>query len=185
MPSSVPDSDYCLTSPLLPRFLVWVEVDRRPVRVYSKSQPEKGKTVCYIEAIEGKQFTVEYADLRKSPPEDPFVLNLTVDGSLQSNRDYRDSRKAAWRHESFAGRQTSNDRKERPFLFAPLVTTDDETVACSNKEVIANLGSISVVYERVKNVSEGGTIETKLPGEESTKPIHEKDKKAKLSHQTM
>jgi len=60
---------------------VWVEIDGAPVPIYSKQQ-EENKAVGYIEAIEGKEFSVNFADLRTSQPEHDFALDVTLDGLL-------------------------------------------------------------------------------------------------------
>ncbi|GAA5875401.1 hypothetical protein JCM16303_000611 [Sporobolomyces ruberrimus] len=86
---------------------------------------------------------------------------------------------AAWRYTVKSGREISKTT-EQPFLFGKLRTTDDDDAACSSEEVIKNLGTIRVTYCRVENIRDS---ELGVRAPEETKPIHEKNKKARLSHQ--
>jgi len=55
-------------------------VDGKPLRVYGVEEKEN-KIYGYIEAKEGKQFTINFADLRTSPPaEDAYSARAYVDG---------------------------------------------------------------------------------------------------------
>ncbi|BGP14088.1 hypothetical protein JCM10213_002383 [Rhodosporidiobolus nylandii] len=67
----------------------------------------------------------------------------------------------------------------RPFLFGNVKLTDDDALACADIEVIKNAGTIQLRYWRVRNLR---TVESFSPAPPSTQPIHEKKKKAALSH---
>jgi len=68
------------TSSLLRDCFAWIEIDGQPVQVYSKDEAKDGKSDSYIEAIEGKEFVVNWADLRKSRVEDSYTVHVYVDG---------------------------------------------------------------------------------------------------------
>ncbi|GAA6006401.1 hypothetical protein JCM11491_004941 [Sporobolomyces phaffii] len=161
MDYTVPDTEHSLASPSLPNYFAWVEIDGEPVQVYSKTVQDDSKAVCYIEAIEGKHFTVCTADQRRTPPSYDWSVRVHVDGQ----------------------RSPLAQTTEQKLLFGKLRTTDDDDVASNEEALIKNLGSIRVEYRAVKNLKsdpDGG------PGKVSqAKPIHEKTKKAQLSHQAV
>ncbi|GAA5875398.1 hypothetical protein JCM16303_000610 [Sporobolomyces ruberrimus] len=186
MPYSAPDLQHCLTSSTVPQFFVWIEIDGAPVQVYTQEVKEEGKTLCYIEAIEGKEFVVRCADLRTSRPDDPYNVRIFVDGTRcngflteTSQFDYHVGLNAYWRYSTFSVKEISRTA-ELPFSFGKLQTTDDDDAACSNEEVIKHLGTIRLVYRRVKNVQES---DPEVEKQAEAKPIHERSKKARLSHQ--
>ena len=57
----------------------WIEVEGAPLKVYGVEQDGK-KVVAYVEATNGKQFTVHYLDLT-STCSTSHVVRLYVDGS--------------------------------------------------------------------------------------------------------
>ncbi|GAA6006373.1 hypothetical protein JCM11491_004932 [Sporobolomyces phaffii] len=189
MSTTIPDEDHCLVSDAIPDFYVWVEVDGQVAPVYSTVQHESKKTVCYIEAKEGKQFVVKYGDRRSVRPDYSYTFHLYVDGTrchrhLQNcvKRHFRDGATASWRNCAFTGKKL-DDHTKRPFLFSKLETTDDDDHACSDENVVKNPGTIQVKYMRVRNIQRTKESATRRYAEVETKPIHEQSKKAQLSHQ--
>ncbi|GAA5875426.1 hypothetical protein JCM16303_000621 [Sporobolomyces ruberrimus] len=182
MSKTVPDDEHRLTSSLLRDCFAWIEIDGQPVQVYSKDQAKDGKSDSYIEAIEGKEFVVNWADLRKSRVEDSYTVHVYVDGIKQTglvtevdwNFHHKSPEKASWRCAKFEGKRTG-ENEERPFLFGKLSTTDDDAVACTDEKVIKNLGTICIAYRRVKNVRSITYGNRKDEGE--VKPIHERAKR--------
>ncbi|GAA5971508.1 hypothetical protein JCM11641_000618 [Rhodosporidiobolus odoratus] len=67
-----------------------------------------------------------------------------------------------------------------PFHFAKLQTTDDDENACKDEQVVKNIGTVQLRYWRVKNVR---TVKTSVKAAVQAKPVHERSKKAALSHQ--
>jgi len=67
-------------------------------------------------------------------------------------------------------------------VFGKLQTTDDENIACSDEAVIKNLGTTRVSYYRIEKVRTASPCYEKQP---ESKPIHEKTKKAQLSHRAV
>lgn len=69
----------------------------------------------------------------------------------------------------------------RPFLFGRVQLTDKDDEACNDETVIKGLGSITMKYIRVQNVRKTTTGHHFTPAK--TQTVHERAKKAKLSHQ--
>lgn len=71
---------------------------------------------------------------------------------------------------------------ERPFLFGKLSTTDDDELACADEKVVKGMGTIRLHYHRLKSIGEP------IPFPNQAAPaaavLHEKTKKAQLSHQS-
>jgi len=67
------------TSDNIAEYYTWIEVDGKPLQVYGQQEKEN-KIYGYIEAQEGKEFTINFADLRTSPPEMSFSTIIEVDG---------------------------------------------------------------------------------------------------------
>ncbi|GAA5875391.1 hypothetical protein JCM16303_000608 [Sporobolomyces ruberrimus] len=150
MTNTVPDSEHSLTSSAVPDFFVWIEIEGEPVEVYSKLQSERNTRLCYIEAIEGKAFAVKTADLRTSDPEASFCTHMYLDGVRCdgilfniAKLDYTGDTEASWRY------YTTEER----FRFNKLQTTDDDAAACTDKEVLKQLGSIQPIHEKHKKVA--------------------------------
>ncbi|GAA5875394.1 hypothetical protein JCM16303_000609 [Sporobolomyces ruberrimus] len=187
MTSALPEDSHRLSSSDIPDFYAWVEVDGQAVPVYSREDSNR-KVVCYIEAIEGKEFIVKWVDLRTSRPKNSYTTHVYVDGIWQRTRildvtkvNYLEGNPqgAAWRRFEAAGKRTSHG-EEQPFLFGKMSTTDDDDAACTDKQVIESVGSVRLTYRHVKNIRKATFKAGKTT---EIKPIHEKDKKAR-SHQT-
>lgn len=76
-----------------------------------------------------------------------------------------------------AARQTT----ERPFIFSQPKTTDDADLACGDERIVKNMGTIQLRFLRVREPTLV-VNEFKAPAEEQT--LHEKAKKALVSHST-
>ncbi|GAA6001247.1 hypothetical protein JCM10207_007484 [Rhodosporidiobolus poonsookiae] len=138
--------------PHLPGLYGWVEVDGKPLEVYSVDESE-GKSTAFVEVAEGKQFKVCYRDERTGPVAHPFNLRLFIDGGSLTQIE--------------------------PFVFGNLRLTDDDDAACTDENVIKNLGSIQLVYRRVKHLKDGGNVVQQKSAQQA---IHERSKKANPSH---
>lgn len=74
---------------------------------------------------------------------------------------------------------------EKPFVFSKLLLTDDADLACSDEAIIKGLGTIQLKIYRVGNV-----VASSAPAVDATGAVaafvvvHERLKKATLSHQT-
>ena len=55
-------------------------MDGKPLQVYGQEEKEN-KIFGYIEAQEGKEFVIRFADLRTSPPIYSYGQSADVDGS--------------------------------------------------------------------------------------------------------
>ncbi|GAA5983126.1 hypothetical protein JCM5350_007886 [Sporobolomyces pararoseus] len=187
MECRVPDKGYYLFSSIVPDVFGWIEVDGEPLEVYGVTEKEN-KTIGYIEAKEGQQFVVRVADLRRVQPEADFTMQVFLDGTkangvsigraaIQWDSPDIDSR---WQH-TFRGRPIG-ETTEQPFLFSKLQTTDSDELACTKEEVVKNLGTIQLRYSRIKNIKPFN--QTFKPKHTEPEPmIHERAKKAQLSHQ--
>ena len=70
---------------------------------------------------------------------------------------------------------------KKPFLFGKLATTDSDEAACQDEQIIKNLGTLQLRYLRVIH---NGRWPSKHKFEvPQARVIHEKAKKAQLSHQ--
>ena len=69
---------------------------------------------------------------------------------------------------------------EEPFFFSKLEVTDSDELACFDEQVIKNLGTLQIHFHRVTEV--GKATFWGVPHQEAKK-IHEKSKKAQVSHQ--
>ncbi|GAA5947440.1 hypothetical protein JCM3765_001678 [Sporobolomyces pararoseus] len=150
----LPDRGYYLSSSIVPDFYSWIEVDGKPLAIYGIETTED-KAIGYVEANEGPQFVVCYADRRVVRPQDDYAMDLYVDGTRRTT--------------------------EQPFLFGKLKTTDLDEEACTDERVVKNLGTIQLRYCRAKNRRSLTTPISHQVAE--TKAIHERAKKAQLSHQ--
>ncbi|GAA5947311.1 hypothetical protein JCM3765_001620 [Sporobolomyces pararoseus] len=186
MKNRVPDKGYCLSSSVVPDVYGWVEVNGEPLNVYGATETEN-KSIGYVEAKEGQQFVVCLSDQRKTPPGTDYITRVWLDGTQVNGRIWpRDSGifgealGCEFRYVRLTGRQTSRT-SEQPFLFSKLRTTDSDELACEDEQVVKNLGTIQLRYQRVKNVRQATAPSTYDAVE--PKVFHEKAKKAQLSHQ--
>ncbi|GAA5900255.1 uncharacterized protein JCM6883_002787 [Sporobolomyces salmoneus] len=182
-----PVEGHYLVAPLIPELLAWVEVDGEPVKVYGAEVTEN-KAVGYIEAKEGQQFKVCYLDNRTmhSRPKDDYAMQLRIDGTYTAGQftrsDHSSFSKGAYskaRMKTLPGRQVS-ERAMQPFFFSKLLTTDSEDLACSDENLVKNLGALQLRYRRVTKIQTSSAVFHK-PGKAIL--IHEQAKKAQLSHQ--
>ncbi|GAA5947383.1 hypothetical protein JCM3765_001651 [Sporobolomyces pararoseus] len=182
----LPDRGYYLSSSVVPDVCGWIEVDGKPLKIFGATETEN-KVIGYVEANEGHQFVICYADRRLVRPQNDYAVELYVDGTyakgIAHSRDHRrfvsplgDSA----RFQTLTGRRVS-DTTERPFLFGTLKTTDLDEEACTDEQVVKNLGTIQLRYFRAENIRPKTT--PAIYQYAGTKAIHEKAKKAQLSHQ--
>ncbi|GAA5856701.1 hypothetical protein JCM5353_004749 [Sporobolomyces roseus] len=185
MPHVVPDHDHCLTSSTLPNFAVWIEIDGQAVSIHSKKESNDRKSITgYIEAKEGQKFVVHFADLRTSLPQHSYSARLYIDGDqlvdITTSILFWMGTNDVSRFVSMSGKEI-NATQEQPFSFGKLRLTDDDDTACHDEHALKNLGTIKLMYRRIKNVRncQAGNYNS------STQPksFHEKAKKAQLSHQ--
>ncbi|BGP14095.1 hypothetical protein JCM10213_002390 [Rhodosporidiobolus nylandii] len=185
----LPDSGYRLSFPGVDGLFGWVTVDEQPLRVYGAQEAGK-KGAGYVEAKDGAEFKVVLADLR-SPEQvtDSYSIRLNVDGQRvtgtavdRHNPLFSAPFASSTRLRTFRGKRSSLDAKA-PMQFGSLRLTDDDEAACTNEEVIKNLGNIQLLYCRVTNVRR--KTKSGRTRQEEPKAVHEQAKKASaLSHQT-
>ncbi|BGP38174.1 hypothetical protein JCM10450v2_002111 [Rhodotorula kratochvilovae] len=170
--------------PFLPDVHAWIEVEGAPLQVFGVEQ-DGSKVVAYIEAKDGAAFEVHYLDLRTSCQR-AHVARLYVDGSrvngmVVKRQDpmFEDPPDGSSRECIFKGSKCTRTTI-RPFEFNSLQVTDNDDLACSDERVVKNIGTIQIKYMRVKNPRSTDTFKPKAGQMPS---IHEKAKKAQLSHQ--
>ncbi|BGP38178.1 hypothetical protein JCM10449v2_002107 [Rhodotorula kratochvilovae] len=180
----LPDAQHRLSFPGLDGLYAWIEVEGAPLQVYGVEQDGK-KTVAYVEAKDGKQFEVHYLDLRTSC-QSAHVARLYFDGSRvkgmvvkREPSKFQDPLDNCSRECVFRGFRNTRTTM-RPFEFNPLQLTDNDELACFDERVVKNIGTIQIKYMRVKNLRSTDTFKPKAGQMPS---IHEKAKKAQLSHQ--
>ncbi|ORY79701.1 hypothetical protein BCR35DRAFT_352618 [Leucosporidium creatinivorum] len=175
-----------LTSPLLPGCEAWITVDEKPLSVYSAGF-KGNKSFGYVEAVEGARFEVKYRDGRVVHPSEDFCVKAFLDGRPVRGKVFYNT------DPLFTSAPDSDERlavyssarvtytSERPFFFSKLAQTDDDELSCKDEKVVKHIGTIQLRYVRVKNVRNS---EGKSKKEYSDIVLHERTKKAKLSHQT-
>ncbi|GAA5947347.1 hypothetical protein JCM3765_001634 [Sporobolomyces pararoseus] len=186
MENRVPDKGYYLSSSVVPDVYSWIEVDGEPLEVYGATEMES-KSIGYVEAKEGQHFVVCFSDQRKTRPKTGYNTEVWIDGShvngrlsRQNSSKFNKAPGHKGRYKRFIGRETSKTTLQ-PFLFSKFKTTDSDELACTDEQVVKNLGTIQLRYHRIKNVRSWtgpSTFDAVEP-----KAIHEKVKKAQLSHQ--
>jgi hypothetical protein len=67
------------TSSFVPQIYAWIEVDGKPLRISGAIESEK-KAIGYIEAQDGKEFIVRFADQRTARPDYHYCARLFIDG---------------------------------------------------------------------------------------------------------
>ncbi|BGP38175.1 hypothetical protein JCM10450v2_002112 [Rhodotorula kratochvilovae] len=162
----------------------WIEVEGAPLQVYGIKEDGK-KVVAYVEAKDGKQFEVHYLDLRSTCPTS-HVVRLYVDGSCvngmvvkREHSKFQDPPDGSSRKIVFEGSEDTRTAI-RPFRFSKLQLTDDDGRACSDEQVVKNIGTVQLKYSRVDNVRSTDAFTAHAA---RVPTIHEKTKKAQLSHQ--
>ncbi|GAA5868980.1 hypothetical protein JCM8547_003240 [Rhodosporidiobolus lusitaniae] len=167
----LPDEKHRLAFPKLEGMYGWVEVDGQPLEVYGVDEKD-GKAIAYIEAKEGKGFVVRAGDLRTRASQ--HILDVYIDGQRANGFAIREN-------DAKYTADATDDTSFRPFLFSKLATTDDDENACTDETYVKGLGTVRLQYLRVKNMR---AVENRaVKGAADMKPIHEKSKKATLSHQ--
>ncbi|KAF9792069.1 hypothetical protein BJ322DRAFT_1026940 [Thelephora terrestris] len=154
----------------------WVESDGKPLEEYAVEI--KGNVIsCYICSEEGKEFALNFDDdgshLRQFPA--PFetygrVVKIKMDGPDVD---------CLWGE--FMGELKSRGMRVgdilRPYVFAPIDTTDDDDVATRDDPNIEHIGTIQVELMRAARIGPGVIGYQRGPGP-SAGPIHERSKKA-------
>lgn len=125
------------------RWSASVLVEGEPAEIY-KVEHQPVSTTCYIEAVDGKKFTVSFAR-EAAAPTDQVVL-LRIDGS---NVDSMLFRKAKPDEGFFTGARISA-LEERPFVFAPIPLTDEADEAEVDEAILKDLGTIRLDVRRAK-----------------------------------
>ncbi|GAA5971510.1 hypothetical protein JCM11641_000619 [Rhodosporidiobolus odoratus] len=187
--------------PQLPNFAAWSTVDDYPLQVHSISQ-ETNRTIGYVEAAEGKRFKVHYADCRDQRPEQSYAVRVEVDGKRADGRitnregDFFNSQ--PWKDEritTIKGAE-AGPGSIRPLSFSRLALTEDENLALSSSKEIAALGTIKLSYRRIESMGEVkaamsvgeerrfGPEKTNQTGISAALPVHERARKAEISHRT-
>ncbi|SCV71324.1 BQ2448_2912 [Microbotryum intermedium] len=202
-----------LEAPGLPGFFAWVVVDGVDAPIYDP-HIEGNKAVGYIEAKERKPYAVKFRDERLNPPSDvdtwvyidgtrsvrgkctnaalcSRILTMLVCGihrqrgvsAKKNHARYQSPLDHPDRETTLSGRLAS-ETSERPFVFGKIRLTDDDNTATKVEETIKNAGTIQVRVIRSQNL--GPTLREIVPynNDPAGPVLHEKSKKASLSHTT-
>ncbi|GAA5829666.1 hypothetical protein JCM11251_000242 [Rhodosporidiobolus azoricus] len=180
----LPHDKHRLAFPGIEGLYGYVSVDDEALEVHGVEVVDD-KMIAYIEAKEGRQFEVRFNDQRRSGED--YAVRFFVDGSKvkgsvteKASSFFRSAPDAERRVITVRGKM-QDATTLLPFLFAPLATTDDDELACSDENFIKGLGSIQIKYHRVNNVH---SSERPPPAAHSNPgPVHEHSKKAAVSHQ--
>ncbi|BGP52845.1 hypothetical protein JCM8202v2_000402 [Rhodotorula sphaerocarpa] len=159
------------------RWSASVLVEGEPAEIY-KVEHQPVSTTCYIEAVDGKKFTVSFAR-EAAAPTDQVVL-LRIDGS---NVDSMLFRKAKPDEGFFTGARISA-LEERPFVFAPIPLTDEADEAEVDEAILKDLGTIRLDVRRAKARKGGASSGDVYKDALKQHVIDEKSKKAKMGHST-
>lgn len=127
----------------LGRWSASVLVEGKAAEIY-QVEHKPDSTACYIEAVDGKEFTAIFRRERADATDQS--LHLCIDGSNVDAFFLNSGNKA---DAVFSGARVSA-LEERPFLFAPIPLTDDADQADANEAVIKGLGTIRFDVRRVK-----------------------------------
>ncbi|BGP14092.1 hypothetical protein JCM10213v2_002032 [Rhodosporidiobolus nylandii] len=186
-----PSPKFCLSFPHLPHVFAWVEVDGYALQVHAVGQ-KGSKTVGYVEATDGKRFTVCYCDERRAGerPEASFAVRVEVDGNRVDGRIMKNEESRYSLPLTDSKRFTTIKGVEagtssiRPLSFSSVALTSDDSLALSNERELSTLGSIKLSYRRVKSVGEAreGERRSVATGSGGKAQLHEDAKKA-VSHQ--
>ncbi|BGP52846.1 hypothetical protein JCM8202v2_000403 [Rhodotorula sphaerocarpa] len=134
----------------LGRWSASVLVEGKAAEIY-QVEHKPDSTACYIEAVDGKEFTAIFRRERADATDQS--LHLCIDGSNVDAFFLNSGNKA---DAVFSGARVSA-LEERPFLFAPIPLTDDADQADANEAVIKGLGTIrfDVIDEKSKKATMG------------------------------
>jgi hypothetical protein len=77
--------------------------------------------------------------------------------------------------------EVASQTSERPFQFSTISLTDDDELACTDEAVVKNMGTIQIKLWRVQVL---GAAKPFIASPIESKTLHERSKKAQLSHQT-
>ncbi|GAA5913202.1 hypothetical protein JCM6882_005817 [Rhodosporidiobolus microsporus] len=171
-----PYDKHRLSFPGLEGLYGWVTVDGQPLEVYG-TRIEGSRAIGYIEAQDDKEFKVHFHDEHSAEREDgEYATRLYVDGAYATGHFALKSLGAA----DYLGKRVSPTTR-RPFMFGSLHLTDDDDLACTDEQVVKNLGTIQLGYHRLAHYRE---LESSYKSSEpTTAVVHEQAKKATLSHQ--
>ncbi|GAA6037004.1 hypothetical protein JCM8097_005505 [Rhodosporidiobolus ruineniae] len=178
----------CSPFPAVPGLAAFVESGGEPLKLYGVDII--GNTaIAYIPATEGAQYRVKWLDFREqAPDEEGFEMACQVDGfdvnGTVASRDdevFHLPLKAPERFTTYAGKQTKDPTKLRPFRFEKLQTTDEDDLASTNEGFRQGVGTIRLTYHRVDQLD---CRPPKLPVEAPLAVLGEKDKKILISSQT-
>ncbi|KAI5477501.1 hypothetical protein MNV49_006286 [Pseudohyphozyma bogoriensis] len=164
----------------------WVCVNGQPVEIYSIKESQDGRKLTgFIESREGEQFTIHSAGPKsQSIVTRPYGDGTRWGGGLLIKSPESEGHYYATGNErynvTFSGLQ-QGDNLERPFLFNKLNLTDDQDLATTDETTIKQLGTIQVRIQRVSSFWE--LADSRYGDAPAAKMIHEKQKKAMLSHQ--
>ncbi|BGP14105.1 hypothetical protein JCM10213_002402 [Rhodosporidiobolus nylandii] len=171
------DTPHRLVSRSLPGCSAFLRLDGQAAEVHGDCDMG-GKTHAYVEAKDGARVEVGFVDHRKAsrPPEDAFVLRLTVDGVYVNGATFplkdplfslagNDPKRIT----VFSG-QLSDDRTLRRLELQQVEYTDkqdDATAPSGTQEV----GKIKLAYHRISNL---GWVDPAFPEQLDTGIVLEK-----------
>ncbi|GAA5903221.1 hypothetical protein JCM8208_002242 [Rhodotorula glutinis] len=152
-----------------------IMIDNKPVEIYKVEHGER-KTTCFIEAVEGKQYEVEF---RRVGLPSAVRACLYIDGIWARTYTLRADRGSV---QSCRGARVSPEHI-RPFIFAKIALTDDPDAATTSENIIKALGTVRIDFCRVTMT--GKVHDRRNRGEEHKQPVvDERSKKASMSHST-
>ncbi|KAF9646401.1 hypothetical protein BDM02DRAFT_3188875 [Thelephora ganbajun] len=153
----------------------WIESDGIPLEEYAV-EVKDNIISCYVCSEEGKKFVLHFDDdgshyLEQTIPFGHYGRSIKVkmDGQQVENL-WGDSMKKLRSVGVYVGDIV------RPYIFAPITTTDDDDVAARDDPNNEHIGTIEVEIRRSTKTGPGiTTVNGTAP---STRPIHERSKKA-------
>ncbi|BGP36625.1 hypothetical protein JCM10449v2_000526 [Rhodotorula kratochvilovae] len=155
----------------------WVTVDDKPVPVYKVEHGER-KTTCYIEAVEGKEYQVR---VKRSWRETDLCCIFHVDGVRARSYSFK-ATNALTSERRCVGVRVS-DTQVKPFVFAPMMLTDDGDAATTSEHIIKSLGTVQVHALRAEYVGMRD-VEKSTWADPQQHVVDERGKKATMSHAT-
>ncbi|KPV78274.1 uncharacterized protein RHOBADRAFT_50761 [Rhodotorula graminis WP1] len=152
-----------------------ISIDGKPVEIYKVEHSER-KTTCFIEAVEGKEYTVKF---RRFVLPSAVRASVYVDGLFARCHTLQLGDKSTWICD---GVRVSPEHV-RPFMFPQIALTDDPDAATATENVIKALGAVSIDFHRI--TMNGKMCPRRGSGGERKQPVvDERSKKASMSHST-
>ncbi|KAK4048290.1 hypothetical protein OIV83_004811 [Microbotryomycetes sp. JL201] len=178
-----------LTHPRVPSLKAQVVVDGKLAAVYDTKYEGGNKVTGYIEAIEGKDFTVQFQcrDSELAPYYKALKVNVAADHHNLASWAFKPKRSSTAVDTCSVGSVRDSAITVRPLRFGTVSVTDTEQDGVDNANVYESAGKLTIEVRRLSSLNfvkvKAGS---KTAYDEGFKkqPLHEKFKPSLLSHQT-